>query len=128
MVAALAITAMALMVAGAVDLLGPLRQIDGAVARWLEGLGLGGELPPVSMRWVWAWTVPVTFGVAWAVLHVGRPWQRWVLVITTVVLTAAWLPVLVLMDRSAPVGVPGIALFWVAVGSLVYAARHADPG
>jgi hypothetical protein len=128
LVAALAITALALLVSGVLDLLGSLRSVDDGLARWFGGLGLGGELVTLERYWVWVWTVPVTFGLAWAVLHVGPAWQRWVLVLTALVLTAAWLPVLGLMQVGAPLGVPGVALAWVGAGSLVYAARHADPG
>lgn len=126
-VAALAITAMAWLVAGVLELLGPLRAMDALVAAWLGGLPLGDEPRPVAMSWVWGWTGLATLGVAWAVLHVARPWQRWVVVVTAGVLTLAWLPVLVLMGRTAPPGVPLVALLWVSIGSLVYASRHAGP-
>jgi hypothetical protein len=69
----------------------------------------------------------MTVGVAWSVVHVRFSWQRWVIVLSSMVLTLGWLPVLLMLGRMSPVSVPVVALLWASVGSIVYAARHATP-
>ncbi len=127
MFASLAISAMALSVAWVLDALGPLGSVDAALDARLSMLSLGDGLQAVDAAWVWAWAVLVTVGVAWAVLHVRTSWQRLVIVVSALVLTAAWIPVLALMDRAPHPAVPVVALLWVSVGSMIYAARHSVP-
>lgn len=125
-IAALAIAAMALAVAAVLEMLGPLRGLDAAVASRASAWAADGRLESLEMAWVWAWTVPLTCGLAFAVLRVAETWQRAVLVVTALVLSLGWLPVMILLGREAPLAVPMVALLWAAGGSLVYAARHPE--
>ena len=125
--ATLAIASMALLVAGVLEFLGPLRALDEALAQRAGGLALGGDLKPLGELWVWMWAVPVTVGVAWTVVHLRFPWQRWVIVLSSFVLTLGWWPVLLMLGCTPSLSVPVVALLWASVGSMVYAARHATP-
>lgn len=127
LVATLAIASMALVVAGVLEFLGPLRAVDQELSRQAGGLKLGSGLTPLGPAWVWAWTVPVTVGMAWSVVHLRFPWQRWVIVVSSFVLTLGWVPVLVMLGRMPAVAVAVVALLWASAGSMIYAARHATP-
>lgn len=123
----LAIASMALLVAGVLEVLGPLRALDEALAQRAGQLALGDDLKPLGGLWVWLWAVPVTAGVAWTVVHLRFPWQRWVIVLSSFVLTLGWWPVLLMLGCTPSLSVPVVALLWASAGAMVYAARHATP-
>ncbi|MEM9238241.1 MAG: hypothetical protein AAGB14_15825, partial [Verrucomicrobiota bacterium] len=78
--------------------------------------------------WIsWIWTIGMTFGICQAMLHAPRHWRRSVLMVTSLLLTVAWVPVLAMAGFTAPIGVAIIALFWGGVGSIAYAIRHREP-
>ncbi len=126
-IAALAIAAMSLLVAGVLEAIGPLRALDEIVASWAGGLALGGGLADLSMTWAWVWTVLLVFGVAFSVIHLPQRWQRWIVSLSSLVLTLGWLPVLILIGFTAPLAMPVVALIWASAGSMIYAANHSDP-
>lgn len=127
LVATLAIASMALVVAGVLEFLGPLRALDEVLSRRAGELGVGDDLKPLGAIWVWVWAVPVTVGVAWSVVQLRLPWQRWVIVLSSFVLTLGWLPVLLMLGRMPSVAVAVVALLWASAGSMIYASRHATP-
>ena len=124
--ASFAVATMAVAVAAALVHLGPLRQLDHSARLLVEGFGLEGEMRPLPPWVEWAWILPVTYGLCWAVLHVPGHWRRIVLSVGVVILTLAWVPVLALAGFAAPVGASMVALVWACVGSLIYAARHRE--
>lgn len=125
--ATLAISAMALVVAAMLEVLGLLQAVDGAVADHATGVVPEDTLTAPGRIWVWSWTVVITTGVAWSVLHARFPWQRWVIIVSALVLTLGWWPVLVLMGVAPALAVPMIAYLWVVVAAMIYAGRHASP-
>lgn len=122
--AALAIAAMALMVAGVLQFLGPVKLIDALSTSGLAGLGLEGEMRPLAGWVCWVWTVLATVGVCHALLLVNDRWQRVVIGLSALALTMAWVPVLALAAYQSPIGVPLVALLWGTIGTVIYAERH----
>lgn len=123
-----AIGGMSIVVAAVLHLLGISHGLDGAISRWVDGAGLGDgfrELPAWAM---WVWTVLASFGLAAAMLVSQHSWRRTVLWVTVLVLTLAWVPVLALASWHAPVAVPLMAVLWCGLWSMIYAARHQEPG
>ncbi|GAA5477557.1 hypothetical protein [Haloferula helveola] len=126
-IAATAISGMALVLALVLHLIGPLRGVDDALAAWVTGLPMGGEIHPSPPFLVWVWTVLLVIGLPQSVLHVRGQWRRWVLVVSALVLTLSWVPVLALAGVTVPVAAPLAALIWASGGSLIYAVRHREP-
>ena len=125
--AALAIAAMALAVAVVLLLIGVTGKLDTAVAGASSAFGLDGELQKLGGPVTWTWTVLVTVGLCQAMLHAPGNWRRTVLLLSSLILTLSWIPVLALASYAAPVAVPLAALLWGGVGSTIYALRHREP-
>lgn len=126
--AVLAIGGMSLALAAALEVLGFSRRLDGALAGWIDGSGLGGEFRELPGAVAWCWTVPLAFGLAAGMLGSRLHWRRAVLWVTTLFLTLAWIPVLALAGYRAACGMPLLALAWCGLWSMIYAARHQEPG
>lgn len=124
--ATLAVSVMALVVAAALELLGPGPRLDAWVARLADGFGLEGEPLPLHPACSWAWGILATIGSCWAILHVAGTWRRAVVSVTAVVVTLTWVPVLELAGHRAGLSFPLVALLWGCAGSMVYAARHRE--
>ena len=125
--AALAIAGMALAVAAVFLLIGVTTKIDEYVAELSADFGLEGELRKLGGVVVWTWTILVTLGLCLALLHTVEGWRRVVLVMSSLLLTISWVPVLALASYAAPVAVPLLAILWGGVGSVTYAIRHRQP-
>ncbi len=126
-IAAAAISVMALAVAMVLELVGLTRSWDGMLVGWLEGLGLEGGLAPLEPWIGWLWTALVVVLSSWVLLHVRGNWRRWVLSVSMLFVSLAWIPVLALCGRVPMLMAPLLGLLWALVGSLVYAARHREP-
>lgn len=122
--AGLAIGAMALAVAVGLRFVGVLEPVDDAVNRWIGSFGLLGGPQALSPWALWGWTLFVALAMPQAILHVPGRWRWWLLVVTTLALTLAWVPVLALGAHRVPLGVPVAAFLWAAAGSLIYAEKH----
>jgi hypothetical protein len=118
---------MALAVAAVLLLIGVTGKADGLVAELTKSFGLEGELRKLSGPVIWTWTVLATVGLCQAMLHAPGNWRRSVLLVSSLLLTLAWIPVLALASYAAPVAVPLSALLWGGVGSTIYAMRHREP-
>lgn len=125
--AALAIAVMALVVAAVLLVIGVTGKLDGLVAEASKNFGLDGELRRLGGPVTWTWTVLVTVGLCQAMLHAPGNWRRSVLLVSSLLLTIAWVPVLSLASYAAPVAVPLAALLWGGVGAIIYAVRHREP-
>lgn len=125
-VAATAIALMALMVAGAADLVGLIEPFDTTVSTWVYGFGLDGPADHLQRWQVWSWTAIITFGLTQALLHVEKNWRRGLLFGLVTVVTCGWIPVLALAGKEIPLGVPLTALLWGGGGSIIYAVRHRE--
>lgn len=125
--AGIAIALMGLVLAWTLDFLGVLSSADDVMIGWVNGFGLDGG-PRVLDAWVpWTWAVVMTVGVCQAVLHVSGLWRRVILVVSSLVLTVSWIPVLALAAFHTPLAGSLVALLWGGVSSLIYAARHREP-
>ena len=125
--AALAIAGMALAVAVVLLMIGVTGRLDSVVAEMSMSFGLDGELVKLGGPVIWTWTVLVTVGLCQAILHAPGNWRRTVLLLSSLILTISWIPVLALASYAAPVAVPLAALLWGGVGSTIYALRHREP-
>lgn len=125
--AVLAIAGMSLVLAAALEVLGLSDRIDGVVARWIAGTGLGGHFKVLPGYAPWLWAVPLVFGLAAGMLGSRLNWRRGVLWATTLVLTLGWVPVLALAGYVAAITMPVIALAWCGLWSMIYATRHQEP-
>lgn len=123
----MAIGAMSLVLAAALEVMGFSNRIDGVVANWISGTGLGGEFRMLPAYAPWIWTVPLVFGLATGMLGSRLNWRRAVLWATTLVLTLGWVPVLALAGYRASITMPVIALAWCGLWSMIYATRHQEP-
>jgi hypothetical protein len=126
--AVLAIGGMSVVLAAVLEVLGFSRRFDGVVAGWMAGSGLGGDFRVLPVVVPWLWTVPMGFGLAAAMLGSRLAWRRAVLWGSTLFLTLSWIPVLALAGFRAPVTMPLLALVWCGLWSMIYAARHQEPG
>lgn len=125
--AAFAIAAMALLVAAVLFMIGITAKLDALIASLSSSIGLEGELRKLGGPVVWSWTVLTTVGLCQAMLHAPTGWRRSVLLLSSILLTLSWLPVLALASYAAPLAVPLAALLWGGVGSAIYAMRHREP-
>jgi hypothetical protein len=126
-VAAMAIAGMALIVAAALALLGPVAVFDRLVNRWADALGLEGPARGLPAWLPWLWTALVTMGLCQVLLHVAGHWRRVVVFVSLLLITLAWCPVLALASFRIPLGAALVAVLWGGIGSMVYAARHREP-
>jgi hypothetical protein len=81
-------------------------------------------LPPWQ---VWLGTALAAYGLALAMLGVPGTWRRLVLWTTTLLLVAAWAPVLALAAHAPEVAAPFTAALWAGVCTLVYTHSHRMP-
>ncbi|MGB6221105.1 hypothetical protein [Haloferula sp.] len=125
--AAFAIAAMALLVAAVLFMTGISGRVDAMIANLSSSFGLEGEFRKLGGPVVWCWTVLATLGLCQAMLHAPGGWRRSVLLLSSILLTLSWLPVLALVSYAAPLAVPLAALLWGGVGSTIYATRHREP-
>jgi len=82
------------------------------------------ELPPWSG---WLAAMIVAFALAFSILGVSGTWRRVVLWITTLVVVAAWTPVLSLAAYVPQTAAPLIAALWSGACAMVYAGNHLMP-
>ena len=126
--AGLAIALLGLILAAVLEFLGVLSLLDVQIASAVGAMGLDGvDRGPAP--WVpWGWAVLSTLGLCQAVLHVAETWRRAILVVATLLITLCWVPVMALAAYQPQLGCALVALLWGGGGSLVYAARHREPG
>jgi lipoprotein signal peptidase len=124
LLAAAVIGSLSLLLAVGLSLLGHLARLDRVIST-LMAQGKNAEFPKTLPEWaLWLATVIFAFGLAFSILSVPGTWRRVVLWVTTLVLVAAWAPVLSLAAHSPQVTAPFIAAWWSGVCALVYAANH----
>jgi uncharacterized membrane protein YjjB (DUF3815 family) len=81
-------------------------------------------LPP----WlIWLVVVLAAFAIPWTLLCVPGTWRRWVLWISSLVVIAGWIPVLVLAAYSPQVAAPFVAAVWSGLCAMIYARNHLMP-
>ena len=124
---AAAIGALSILLAVGMSALRILDRVDLVISH-LVSRGKAEEFPKSLPEWsVWLVTVIFAFGLSFAVLSVAGTWRRIVLWITSVMLVAAWAPVLSLAAHAPDIGAPFIATLWSGICALVYASKHRMP-
>ena len=124
---AAAIGSLSILLAVGLSALGILDQVDLVISH-LVSRGKAEEFPKSLPEWsVWLVTLAFAFGLSFAMLSVAGTWRRIVLWITSVVLVAAWAPVLILAAHAPDFGAPFIATLWSGICALVYASKHRMP-
>jgi hypothetical protein len=123
------IGSLALVLAAGLGALGLTDQADALIARWLSqslqhAAGFPEALPELGL---WLGTALIGYGLALAMLSVPGTWRRIVLWFTTLVLVAAWAPVLALAAHAPEVATPLIAALWSGACALVYGRSHRMP-
>lgn len=124
---AAAIGGLSILLAAGLSLLGMIEQLNTGIARLVsrgDAENFPKQLPESA---VWLATGFFAFGLAVAILGTPDLWRRLVLWITSLVLIAAWAPVLVLAAHAPNITAPWIATLWSGVCAIVYASNHRMP-
>ena len=122
-----AIGALSILLAVGLSALGILDRINLVISH-LVSRGNADEFPKSLPEWsVWLVTLAFAFGLSFAMLSIAGTWRRIVLWITSLVLVAAWAPVLSLAAHAPDIGAPFIATLWSGICALVYASKHRMP-
>ena len=124
---AAAITALSLALVGGLALLGVLGRVDATITAMVSRSG-SESFPNDLPSWL-PWVAAAVFAPALAASMLATPalWRRALLWITSVVLIAAWAPVLSLAAYEPRIAAPCIACFWAGICALVYSANHRMP-
>jgi hypothetical protein len=86
------------------------------------------EFPKFLPQWVlWLGTALIAYGLALVLLSVSGAVRRTVLWLTTLLLVAAWAPVLGLAAHAPEVAAPLVAALWSGACALVYVRSHRMP-
>lgn len=129
--AAALIGGLAVLLAAGLHALKVLARIDALVAaRLSEALGqttAAGFAKSLPEWLIWSGTVVIAFGLALAMLSAPGNWRRVVLWLTTLILVAAWAPVLALAAHVPTVSAPVIAVIWVGLCVWFHARTHILP-
>ncbi len=124
MVAVSAIGGLSVVLAVGLAALGVLDRLN-ALAGGLVSRGGREGFPKQLPEWsLWLVTMALAFGLAFAILSTPGLWRRVVLWVSSLVLVAAWAPVLSLAAHVPAVGGPWVATLWSGVCAIIYASRH----
>lgn len=124
LVPAAAIGGLSIILAVGLGALGVLDRVGPAIAELVSRHGRE-SFPKRLPDWsVWLAAVLFAFGLALAVLSTPGVWRRFVLWLSSLVVIAAWAPVLSLASHAPDVAAPLVATLWSGVCALVYASKH----
>lgn len=124
---AAAIGGLSMVLAAGLELLGVLAGVDAVIARMVSRGG-AETFPNTLPDWsVWLATTVFAFGGAIAILGTPGGLRRGLLWLSSVVLVAAWAPVLGLAAFAPDIAAPCVATIWSGICALVYASRHTMP-
>lgn len=126
-VPAAAIGGLSISLAAGLGLLGLIEQLNSGIARLVSRDGAENFPKHLPESTVWAVTGLFAFSLAAAILGTPDLWRRMVLWISSIVLIAAWAPVLSLAAHAPDISAPWIATLWSGVCAIVYAANHRMP-
>lgn len=124
---ALWISALGVVLAGGLYLLGFLRVVDQSVSSWVQSWGLGESWKPAPAWLPWIVAVLWAVGAAFTLLDTPGQWRRILLALTAGILLFAWVPVCSLAGWMFPLAMPLLAAVWSSVCALVYVSRHRMP-
>ena len=122
-----AIGGLSMVLAAGLAILGAVETFDQSIASFVSRGGAETFPKHLHAAVIWSAASLFAFGLAWAILSTPGTWRRVVLWLSSVVLVAAWAPVLSLAAHAPDIGVPWIATIWSGVCALVYSANHHMP-
>jgi hypothetical protein len=121
---AAAIGGLAIVLATGLALLGVLDRANRQIATLVSRDG-AERFPKQLPEWaIWLATLILAFGLTFAILETPGWWRRTILWLTTVILIAAWAPVLSLAAHAPDIAAPWIATVWSGACAIVYATNH----
>lgn len=122
-----AIGGLSLSLAVGLELLGLLARVNASIAG-IVSRGGAEKFPNQLPDWViWLAAALFSFGLAAAILGTPGACRRMILWLSTVILLAAWAPVLSLASHAPEIGGPWIATLWSGVCAIIYSSRHRMP-
>ncbi len=128
LVPAAAIGGLSLALVAGLAALGLLERMNAEIARLVSRNG-AETFPKHLPAWsVWLATVAFSCGLAAAILSTPGQGRRGILWISSIVLTAAWAPVLSLAAHAPDIAAPWIATLWSGACAMVYATNHRMAG
>ena len=121
---AAAIGGLSMVLAVGLDFLGVLIRMNAMIARLVSRDG--GETFPKTLPDWWVWLAATVFAFGVAVTILGTPGQlrRVLLWLSSIMLVAAWAPVLSLAAHVPEIAAPIVGAVWSGICALVYASRH----
>lgn len=124
---AAAIGGLSTLLGAGLSLLGALDRLNFAIAR-IVSLDQTVTYPKALPLWSqWLAAVLIAFAVSFSILSVAGAWRRWLLWVSTIVLTAAWAPVLSLAAHAPEIAAPLVTALWSGACAIVYAGKHLMP-
>ena len=118
------IGSLSMILASGLEMLGFLNRANTEIARLVARNG-AENFPNHLPAWcIWLAAAGFAFGLATAVLGTPGHGRRAVLWISTLVLVAAWAPVLSLAAHAPEIAAPWITTLWSGICGLIYAANH----
>jgi hypothetical protein len=127
LVPAAAIGSLSILLAVGMSALGILDLVNLVVSH-LVSRNQAESFPKSLPEWpYWLAAVVFAFGLSFAILSIAGTWRRSVLWVTSVVLVAAWAPVLSLAAHAPDIGAPFIATLWSGICAMVYSKNHRMP-
>jgi len=124
LVPAATISGLSMILVGGLQILGFLHLLNAEITR-LVARGGAENFPKHLPAWcIWLAAAGFAFGLATAVLGTPGHGRRAVLWISTMILVAAWAPVLSLAAHAPDIAAPSIATLWSGICAMVYAANH----
>lgn len=125
------IGSLALVLAAGLAALGLTERADALIAgllgHALQNDRLAGFPKALPELGRWCGTALIGYGLALAMLGVPGTWRRIVLWLTTLVLVAAWAPVLALAAHAPEIATPLVVALWSGGCCLVYVRSHRMP-
>lgn len=122
----LAIGSLAIVLAAGLGALGLLDRADAWISSAMPALKSAG-VKSLPLWAPWAATAVLSLGLSLAMLAVPCMWRRFMLWLAAIIVTAGWIPVLLLASHKPVVAAPLVAVFWSGVCALIYARNHRMP-
>lgn len=127
LVAVATIGALSMILAGGLELLGFLARANDKIARWVSRDGAESFPNHLAVGLIWLAAAVFAIALASAILAIPGQSRRLILWLGSLVVVAAWAPVLSLAAYAPEIAAPWIATLWSGVCALVYAANHRNP-
>jgi hypothetical protein len=116
---------MALGLAFGLDILGFWSSLDDSVTAWMDRLG--DDMSDVPSGYLIMLTIFSAYLLPLLMLSSPHWWRRFILWLSLLLITIAWLPVLALAQWKLRPCVPVVALCWSGLCAFIYGLNHLLP-